>query len=47
VGDDAPGQVAEALARRLRDYRRDERFPATALARSITTPSSYEVTIER
>ncbi|KQU34718.1 MULTISPECIES: SDR family NAD(P)-dependent oxidoreductase [unclassified Rhodococcus (in: high G+C Gram-positive bacteria)] len=40
VGDDAPGQVAEALARRLRDYRRDERFPATALARSITTPSS-------
>ncbi|WP_328812998.1 SDR family NAD(P)-dependent oxidoreductase [Rhodococcus sp. NBC_00297] len=47
VGDDAPGQVAEALARRLGDYRRDERFPATALARSITTPIGYEVTIER
>ncbi|MBM7414819.1 MULTISPECIES: SDR family NAD(P)-dependent oxidoreductase [Nocardiaceae] len=47
VGDDAPGQVAEALTRRLGDYRRDERFPTTALARSITTPIDYEVTIER
>jgi NAD(P)-dependent dehydrogenase (short-subunit alcohol dehydrogenase family) len=26
VGDDAPGQVAEALARRREDYERDERF---------------------
>ena len=26
VGDDAPGQVAEALARRRRDYEKDERF---------------------
>ena len=26
VGDDSPGQVAAALALRLEDYRRDERF---------------------
>jgi len=30
VGDDAPGQVAEALARRRTDYERDARFARNA-----------------